>query len=174
MIWIVSKNSIPLNMLGEINNLPDQLGFAYQLGSNMITGMEGFSTGGHRRHGRICHRCGLARFVLRSSGPVACFRSSRLRPADVRARPRNASDLLIAFRQHRRNAGCLRKPRAELGAASLPYVQAVNWRNTPRKTISRSGRSNTLVSLVPRWDFPLAYCLPCSNDWDSSPTKGSY
>ena len=87
-----------LNMLGEIDDLPDQLGFAYQLGLKhelpdwkdfrqvVIAGMGGSAIG--------------ADLLLRLSLPAACFRSSRLWTAPLRARRRNARRLFLAFRQH--------------------------------------------------------------------------
>ncbi len=156
-----------LNMLGEIDNLPDQLASAYQLGMKhalpdwkdfkqvVIAGMGGSAIGADL----------LASYC--ASRALCLFQSIEIIPP-LFARGSETRHLLFALRQHRRDSRRVRvSPQS-----GMSNRRGLHRRRTcetrERKQPSRSGRSITRVNLAPR-DSPSAYCSPCSSDSASSP-----
>ena len=97
-----------LNMLGEIDNLPDQLASAYQLGMKhdlpdwkdfrqvVIAGMGGSAIGAD-----------LLASYCASLAPIPVFVHRDYGLPSLRTRRRDARHLFLAFREYRRDTGCL-------------------------------------------------------------------
>ena len=158
-------------MLGEIDNLPDQLDSAYQLGMKhelpdwkdfrqvVIAGMGGSAIGADLL-ATYCaplapmpvsvHRdYGLPLFARGAETLVICSSHSG-----------NTEETLDAF-EAARAAGC----RTIVVCTGGELARRARENNIP------VGRLSMRVSRAPRWAFRLVCCLQCSNAWGSFPIK---
>ena len=160
-----------LNMLGEIDNLPDQLGFAYQLGMKhdlpewkdfrqvVIAGMGGSAIGADLLASYCASLAPLPVSVQRDYG-LPLFARGAETLVICSSHSGNTEETLDAF-EAARKAGC----RIIVVSTGGELAKRAKENNIPVWTFEHR------VSRVPRLDSPLVCCWRCSSAWDSSPIK---
>ncbi len=159
-----------LNMLAEIDGLPDQLQSAWELGQTqpfegleslkgsirqiVIAGMGGSAIGADLLTAYVSSTCSVPVSVHRDYG-LPAFARGKETLVIASSHSGNTEETLEAFETALKN-------RLLPGWSS---VQAANWRSAQRKTISRSGYSTTPVSRARRSDSPLGCCWLCLQGW---------
>ncbi len=149
-----------LNMLAEIDGLPDQLAHAYQMGTDarflketwhlkqvVIAGMGGSAIGADLLSAYVADVCPVPVIVHRDYG-LPSFAHGEKTLVICSSHSGNTEETLELVRQ----------PRAGTVVVCWRSAQAGNWPHEHNRKKSRSSHLNTRVSRAPRWAIPLGSC----------------
>ncbi len=154
-----------LDMLGEIDRLPDQLRSAWDLGRKLpdpwgesepprgsirqvvLSGMGGSAIGADLLVAYLASTCRIPLVVWRDYGLPAWG-----------AWTRDTGDRLLPFRQHGRDFSILSRRLVKPPAVFWSSVRAASWRSGHLQPVFRPGNSNTPANPAPPSAFHSGSC----------------